>query len=69
MMRSPVRGKWPCQIILETRMLLVVRVNQVGYFVGSVFSKNIKDDVIQALRALETMIPEDIQVPHSSSLC
>ena len=64
MMRSPVRGKWPCQIFLETRMLLVVRVNQEGYFAGSVsIPKSIKDEVIQALMALETMIPEDIQVP------
>ena len=63
-MRSPVRGKWQCQIFLETRMLLVVRVNQVGYFACSVsIPKNIKDEVIQALMALETMILEDIQVP------
>ena len=49
-------------------MLLVVRVNQVGYFAGSVsIPKNIKDEVIQALMALETMIPEDIQVPKASS--
>ena len=48
-------------------MLLVVRVNQLGNFAGSVpIPKNIKDEVIQALRALETMIPEDIQVPHAS---
>ena len=48
-------------------MLLVVRVNHVGYFSGIVsIPKNIKDEVIQALKALEAMIPEDIQVPHAS---
>jgi hypothetical protein len=49
-------------------MLLVIRINQESYFLGVILvPKNIKDEVIQALRALEAMTPEVVQVPHSSS--